>query len=107
MESFTDGSIQTIWTVLFNLEVETTAPDLEFILLQSIVDETDGDGILITGTQTLGNLTLAVATIDVDCKYQFKCGSHSVKADSYLCFSMALYKAMKGKHCSALSNVQG
>lgn len=69
MDSFSPGSIQAVWTVLFNLGVETTADDLEVILLQSIMNELNGDGVLITGTQTLGNLTLIVDTIDIDGKY--------------------------------------
>lgn len=69
MDTFSPGSIQAVWTVLFNLGVDATAADLEVILLQSIMNQLNGDGVLITGTQTLGNLTLIVDTVDIDSKY--------------------------------------
>ncbi|KAJ8038778.1 IgGFc-binding protein [Holothuria leucospilota] len=66
VNSFTPGSIRVIWTVLFNLGVDTTASELEMILLDSIVEGNGEDGILLTGTESLGNLTLQINSIDVD-----------------------------------------
>ncbi|KAJ8038780.1 Mucin-like protein [Holothuria leucospilota] len=93
VDMFSPGSIQAVWTVLFNLGVDTTAADLEVILLQSIMNEVNGDGVLTTGTQTLGNLTLIVDTVDIDgivteCPegYCFNGGTCSVVQSSYVCY---------------------
>ncbi|PIK62032.1 putative fibrillin-1 [Apostichopus japonicus] len=92
VNSFSPGSIQAIWTVVFELDASTTATALETILLGSILDEQNGDGVLISGTETLGNLTLLVAAIDVDyivveCPdgYCFNGASCSVILGSYVC----------------------